>query len=141
MNYYKIFDIQYKKHSKLAYIYIYIYTYIYIHIYIYIYIYIHIYIYIYIYIHIHIYTCIYKYTYLHIFIHIHLYIYIHIYLLRGCIRRRMPKCYAKYTVLFLLSHDFLVVWAIMMENERFIVTIRLSIYLSIFMNFLKLSKK
>ena len=40
-------------------------------------------------------------------------------MLKRCIRRRrMPKCYAKYS-LFLLSRDYLVVWATMMENECF----------------------
>ena len=44
-------------------------------------------------------------------------------LLKRCIRRRqMPKRYAKYG-LFLLSRDYLVVWATMMGNECFMITI------------------
>ena len=45
------------------------------------------------------------------------------YLLERCIiRRQMPKRYVKYG-LFLFSRDYQVVWATMMGNECFIITI------------------
>ena len=50
-------------------------------------------------------------------------------MLKRCIRRRrMPKCYAKYS-LFLLSRDYQVVWATMMGNECFMITIYIYIYI------------
>ena len=58
-------------------------------------------------------------------------IWCHVYRAMPCIRRRMPKRYAKYG-LFLLSCDSQVVWATTMGNECFMITIYIYMYMYIY---------